>query len=225
MHSLLQISHGIDIMYSINIPFVKSIIMQIYEGEITDWNWVKRYGFATLENGNDVFVMTSQCLEVKKEGAENFRFNGRPVKDCCKGRVWFDLYEKIWLTLSPEHPNVAVNISFTNNGHLTRLIAAGEALPYSEAERKRLGLAGLVLPDRRAIVDIDGGIVDIDDELDRREGPSYASDSTDDEEDDGRRVREVQTPAKKPPPRTPAKPPAKRQAKSPHVGIPPSPDS
>ena len=119
---------------------------------------------------------------------------------------------------------MAVNISFSNNGYLTRLIAAGEPLPYSQEERKLLALAGLVLPGRRAIVDIDGGIVDIDDELDRREGPSYASDSTDDEEDNGRRVREVQTPAKKPP-RTPAKPPAKRQAKSPHVGIPPSPDS
>ena len=207
--------------------------MQIYEGEITDWNWIRDYGIATITSGpltgNDVFIMASNCLEVKKEGAKNFRFNGRrPVKDCCKGRVWFDLYEKIWFTLSPEHPNVAVNISFTNNGHLTRLAAAGEPLPYSEAERKRLGLAGLVLPDRRAIVDIDGGIVDIDDELDRRrEAPRYASDSTD-EEDDGRHVREVQTPAKKPP-RTPAKPPpktpAKRQAKSPHVGIPPSPNT
>ena len=201
--------------------------MQIYEGEITDWNWVKRYGFATLENGNDVFIMASNCLEVKQEGAENFQFNGRPVKDCCKGRVWFDLYEKIWFTLSPEHPNVAVNISFTHGGHLTRLIAAGEPLPYSQEERKLLTSAGLVLPGRRAIVDIDGGIVDIDDELDRREGPSYASDSTD-EEDNGRHVREVQTPAKKPP-RTPAKPPpktpAKKQAKSPHVGIPPSPNT
>ena len=197
--------------------------MQIYEGEITDWNWIKDYGIATITSGpltgNDVFIMASNCLEVKKEGAKNFRFNGRrPVKDCCKGRVWFDLYEKIWFTLSPEHPNVAVNISFTHGGHLTRLIAAGEPLPYSQEERKLLALAGLVLPDQQAIVDID-------DELDANQlhSPSYASDSTD-EEDDGRRVREVQTPAKKPP-RTPAKPPAKRQAKSPHVGIPPSPDS
>ena len=78
---------------------------------------------------------------------------------------------------------MAANISFTNNGHLTRLIAAGKPLPYSQEDRKRLGLAGLALPDRRAIVDIDGGIVDIDDELDRREAPRYASDSTDDEED------------------------------------------
>ena len=198
--------------------------MQIYEGEITDWNWIKDYGIATITSGpltgNDVFIMASNCLEVKKEGAKNFRFNGRrPVKDCCKGRVWFDLYEKIWFTLSPEHPNVAVNISFTHGGHLTRLIAAGEPLPYSQEERKLLALAGLVLPDQQAIVDID-------DELDANQlhSPSYASDSTDDEEDDGRRVREVQTPAKKPP-RTPAKPPAKQQSKSPHVGIPPSPDS
>ena len=159
--------------------------LQIYEGEITDWNWIRDYGIAKITSGpltgNDVFVMASNCLEVKQEGAKGFEFDGRPVEDCCKGRVWFDLYEKIWFTLSPEHPNVAVNISFTNNGHLTRLIAAGEPLPYSQAERKLLALAGLVLPDRQAIVDIDGGIVDIDDELDRRrEGPSYASDSTDD---------------------------------------------
>ena len=202
--------------------------MQIYEGEITDWNWIRDYGIAKITSGpltgNDVFVMASNCLEVKQEGAKNFHFEGRPVEDCCKGRVWFDLYEKIWFTLSPEHPNVAVNISFTNDGHLTRLIAAGKPLPYSQEERKRLGLAGLVLPDRRAIVDTQA-IVDIDDELDNQlRSPSYVSDSTD-EEDDGRHVRGVQTPAKKPPPRTPAKPPAKRQAKSPHVGIPPSPDS
>ena len=210
--------------------------MQVYEGEITDWNWIRDYGIAKITSGpltgNDVFIMASNCLEVKQEGAKGFEFDGRPVEDCCKGRVWFDLYEKIWFTLSPEHPNVAVNISFTHGGHLTRLIAAGEALPYSEAERKRLGLAGLVLPGRRAIVDTQA-IVDIDDELDANQlhSPSYASDSTD-EEDNGRRVREVQTPAKKPAtslPHTPAKPPpktpAKRQAKSPHVGIPPSPDS
>ena len=154
--------------------------MQIYEGEITDWNWIRDYGIATITSGpltgNDVFIMAQNCLEVKQEGAKNFRFNGRPVKDCCKGRVWFDLYEKIWFTLSPEHPNVAVNISFTNGGYMTRLIATGRSLPYSQAERKLLALAGLVLTDRQAIVDIDGGIVDIDDELDwRREAPRYAS--------------------------------------------------
>ena len=193
--------------------------MQIYEGEITDWNWVKRYGIATLENGNDVFIMASNCLEVKQEGAKGFEFDGRPVENCCKGRVWFDLFETIYFTMDKDNPNVAVNISFTHGGHLTRLIAAGQSLPYSQAERKLLTSAGLVLPDRQAIVDID-------DELDANQlhSPSYASDSTD-EEDNGRRVREVQTPAKKPPSRTPAKPPAKRQSKSPHVGIPPSPDS
>ena len=203
--------------------------MQIYEGEITDWNWIFDYGIATITSGplagNDVFIMASNCLEVKKEGAKNFHFDGRSVKDCCKGRVWFDLYEKIWFTLSPEHPNVAVNISFTNNGHLTRLIAAGEPLPYSQAERKLLALAGLVLPDQQAIVDTQA-IVDIDDELDANQlrSPNYASDSTD-EEDNGRRVREVQTPAKKSH-RTPAKPPpAVKKSSSPHVGIPPSPNT
>ena len=208
-------------MYSINIPFIKYNIMQIYEGEITDWNWIRDYGIAKITSGpltgNDVFLMASNCVEVKQEGAKGFEFEGRPVEDCCKGRVWFDLYEKIWFTLSPEHPNVAVNISFTHGGHLTRLIAAGEPLPYSQEERKLLALAGLVLPDRQAIVDID-------DELDANQlhSPSYASDSTD-EEDNGRRVREVQTPAKKPP-RTPAKPPpAVKKSSSPHVRIPPSP--
>lgn len=73
------------------------------------------------------------------------------------------------------------------------------------------------------IVVLELQLCNVDDELDRRrEGPSYASDSTD-EEDNGQHVREVQTPAKKPPPRTPAKPPAKQQSKSPHVRIPPSP--
>ena len=199
--------------------------MQVYEGEITDWNWIRDYGIAKITSGpltgNDVFVMASNCLEVKQEGAKGFEFDGRPVEDCCKGRVWIDLFETIYFTMDKDNPNVAVNISFTNNGHLTRLIAAGEPLPYSEAERKLLTSAGLVLPDRQAIVDID-------DELDANQlhSPSYASDSID-EDDDGRHVKEVQTPKK--PPRTPAKPPpktpAKRQAKSPHVGIPPSPNT
>ena len=204
--------------------------MQIYEGEITDWNWIRDYGIAKITSGpltgNDVFIMASNCLEVKQEGAKGFEFDGRPVEDCCKGLVWFDLYEKIWFTLSPEHPNVAVNISFTNDGHLTRLMAAGKPLPYSQAERKRLALAGLVLPDRRAIVDTQA-IVDIDDELDANQlhSPSYASDSTDEEEDNARHVREVQTPAKKSH-RTPAKPPpAVMKSFSPHVGIPPSPNT
>ena len=49
-------------MYSINIPFfIKYIIMQVYEGEITDWNWIGDYGIATITSGpltgNDVFIM------------------------------------------------------------------------------------------------------------------------------------------------------------------------
>ena len=205
------------------------IYEDIYEGEVQSWNWIKDYGIATITSGplpgNDVFIMASNCLEVKQEGAKNFEFDGRPVEHCCKGRVWFDLFETIYFTMEKDNPNVAVNISFTNDGHLTRLMAAGKPLPYSQAERKLLTLAGLVLPDRRAIVDTQA-IVDIDDELDANQlhSPSYASDSTDDEEDNGRRVTEVQTPAKKSH-RTPAKPPAKKQSKSPHVGIPPSPYS
>lgn len=166
-----------------------------------------------------------QSMLVKQEGAKGFEFDGRPVEDCCRGRVWFDLFETIYFTMDKDNRNVAVNLSFTNNGHLTRLIAAGKPLPYSQEERKLLTSAGLVLPDRRAIVDTQA-IVDIDDELDANQlhSPSYASDSTD-EEDNGRRVREVQTPAKKPP-RTPAKPPpAVKKSSSPHVGIPPSPCS
>ena len=206
--------------------------MQVYQAEITDWNWIRDYGIAKITSGpltgNDVFIMASNCSEVKQEGAKNFHFEGRPVKDCCKGRVWLDLFETIYFTMEKDNPNVAVNISFTNNGHLTRLVATGSKLPYSQEERKLLALAGLVLPDRRAIVGTQA-IVDIDDELDANQlhSPSYASDSTDDEEDNGRRLREVQTP-KKPAnssPHTPAKPPAKRQSKSPHVGIPPSPNS
>ena len=131
--------------------------------------------------------------------------------------------------MEKDNPNVAVSVSYTHGGHLTRLIAAGEPLPYTQAERKLLAVAGLVLPDRQAIVDTQA-IVDIDDELDANQlrSPNYALDSTDEEEDNGRRVREVQTPAKKShrtPAKPPAKTPAKRQAKSPHVGIPPSPNT
>ena len=84
--------------------------MQIYEGEITDWNWIRDYGIATITSGpltgNDVFIMASNCLEVKQEGAKGFEFDGRPVKDCCKGRVWFDLFETIYFTMEKDNPNV-----------------------------------------------------------------------------------------------------------------------
>ena len=76
-------------------------------------------------------------------------------------------------------------------------------------------------------------IVDIDEEIDanHNQRSSYASDSTDDEDavKAGLRVREVQTPAKKSVTnKTPAKKNKwviKKKQPSPHVKIPPSPDS
>ena len=73
-------------------------------------------------------------------------------------------------------------------------------------------------------------LVDIDEEIDanQKQRETYASDSTDDEDDGKPRVREVRTPMK--PHDNNNKTPVKKKwviqkkpAQSPHVGIPPSP--
>ena len=75
-------------------------------------------------------------------------------------------------------------------------------------------------------------IVDIDEEIDanQKQRSSYASDSTDDEDVHNMRVREVYTPVKKlhnNKNKTPVKNKwlSKKKQPSPHVKVPPSPDS
>ena len=60
----------------------------------------------------------------------------------------------------------------------------------------------------------------------KKQRETYASDSTDDEDDGKPRVREVYTPVKKSHNETPVKWVIKEKpAQSPHVGIPPSPNT
>ena len=113
-----------------------------------------------------------------------------------KGRVWYDLWEYVYFTRDPNHPNQAFNVTH-------------------------------VRPTQSS------AIVDIDEEIDanQKQRETYASDSTDDEDvqTPGLRVKEVQTPAKKSHAnKTPAKKKKwviKKKQPSPHVKIPPSPDS
>eukprot|EP00944_MAST-04C_sp_MAST-4C-sp1_P005952 g5952.t1 len=136
------------------------------------------------------FVHHSRC-QIKNYGAVGFGKDGELTIGT--GRVWYDLWEYVYFTRDPNHPNQAFNVTH-------------------------------VRPTRTS------AIVDIDEEIDanQKQRSSYASDSTDDEDVHNMRVKEVQTPAKKSHAnnKTPAKwVIQKKPAQSPHVGIPPSPDS
>ena len=163
--------------------------------------------------GNQLLLLEAHCLEVKPYPAQGFGKDGKLAIG--KNTVWLDLWERVWYTTSPEHPNIALNVSFLNGGQRTREAAATK--PKAAVE-----------------------LVDIDEEIDRERGGGYAS-STDSE--DGvnatpvkprRRVRVPPSPGDVLTPlRTPVrargsdtddedvkKPPKS----SPHVGIPPSPN-
>ena len=163
--------------------------------------------------GNQLLLLEAHCLEVKPYPAQGFGKDGKLAIG--KNTVWLDLWERVWYTTSPEHPNIALNVSFLNGGQRTREAAATK--PKAAVE-----------------------LVDIDEEIDRERGGGYAS-STDSE--DGvnatpvkprRRVRVPPSPGDVLTPlRTPVrargsdtddedvkKPPKS----SPHVKIPPSPN-
>ena len=133
------------------------------------------------------FVHHSRC-QIKDYHAVGFE---SPIG---KGRVWYDLWEYVYFTRDPNHPNQAFNVTH-------------------------------VRPTRTST------IVDIDEEIDanQKQRETYASDSTDDEDDGKPQVREVYTPVKKSHTnnnKTPAKwVIQKNPAQSPHVGIPPSPNT
>ena len=134
-----------------------------------------------------LFVHHSRC-QIKNYHAVGFE---SPIG---KGRVWYDLWEYVYFTRDPNHPNQAFNVTH-------------------------------VRPTQTS------AIVDIDEEIDanQKQRETYASDSTDDEDDGKPRVREVRTPMK---PhdnknKTPVKNKwlSKKKQPSPHVKGPPSPDS
>ena len=138
------------------------------------------------------FVHSSRCQK-KNYHAVGFGKDGELTIG--KGRVWYDLWEYVYFTRDPNHPNQAFNVTH-------------------------------VRPTQTS------AIVDIDEEIDanQKQRETYASDSTDDEDDGKPRVREVRTPMK--PHGNKNKTPVKKKwviqkkpAQSPHVGIPPSPDS
>ena len=134
------------------------------------------------------FVHHSRC-QIKDYHAVGFE---SPIG---KGRVWYDLWEYVYFTRDPNHPNQAFNVTH-------------------------------VRPTQTS------AIVDIDEEIDanQKQRETYASDSTDDEDVHSMRVKEVQTPAKKSHDdnnKTPVKKWVikKKPAQSPHVKIPPSPNT
>lgn len=107
--------------------------IEIYSGEITDWNWTRDYGIAKILSGpmegNDVFVHYANVKYKAKdeegnlvvlngkqvygrEAAQGFEFNGDPV-EIRKNMIWFDLYEKIYFTLDDKAKNIAFNVTFT----------------------------------------------------------------------------------------------------------------
>ena len=147
--------------------------VRILRGKLSEDTMVKQW-----------FVHHSRC-QIKNYHAVGFE---SPIG---KGRVWYDLWEYVYFTRDPNHPNQAFNVTH-------------------------------VRPTQTS------AIVDIDEEIDanQKQRETYASDSTDDEDDGKPRVREVYTPVKKSHNKTPAKwVIQKKPAQSPHVKIPPSPNT
>ena len=89
--------------------------------------------------GNQLLLLEAHCLEVKPYPAQGFGRDGTVAIG--KNTVWFELFERVWYTTSREHPNIALNVSWSNGGQRTREATA----PAVE-------------------------LVDIDDEIDREQG-------------------------------------------------------
>ena len=94
--------------------------------------------------GNQLLLLEAHCLEVKPYPAQGFGRDGTVAIG--KNTVWFELFERVWYTTSHEHPNIALNVSWSNGGQRTRAATA----PAVE-------------------------LVDIDDEIERERGFGYAS--------------------------------------------------
>ena len=162
-----------------------------------DWNWALGYGIGKdVETGKDVFVHHSFLEEsVKERGA-------------CTGFSWInDKGEKISGPI----------------GENTKWLERRDRIYYTtKPEYPNVAFNCQLYPHTK--------VVDIDEEIDanQKQRSSYSSDSTDDEDVHSMRVKEVQTPAKKSHAnnKTPVKKwVIKKKQPSPHVKIPPSPDS
>eukprot|EP00944_MAST-04C_sp_MAST-4C-sp1_P007839 g7839.t1 len=161
-----------------------------------DWNWALGYGIGKdVETGKDVFVHHSFLEESVIK------------RGACTGFSWINENgEKIsgpigenrkWLERRDR-------IYYTTKPEYPNVAFNCQLYPHTN-------------------------VVDIDEEIDEKQRSSFASDSTDDEDVHSMRVREVRTPIK---PhdnkkKTPVKNKwlSKKKQSSPHVRIPPSPDS
>jgi hypothetical protein len=167
-----------------------------------DWNWALGYGIGKdVETGKDVFVQHENC-------SESIKFN------------------------SDGTPRVATGYEFTDGVGTLHSGPIGENTKWLERRDRIYYTTKPEYPNIAFNVSIypHTNVVDIDEEIDEKQRSSFASDSTDDEDDGKPRVREVRTPMK--PHDNKNKTPVKKKwviqkkpAQSPHVGIPPSPDS
>jgi hypothetical protein len=180
-------------------------------GLMLPWNWNNKYGIVQVQPrprpGDQITCKPPDKRSFYNPNAKELlvhHVNCEPKahgalgfgdETICAGEVWFEPLERIYFCRDSRQPGIAFNVTM---------------YPHTNA------------------------IVDMDEELDQfqKQRSSYVSDSTDDEDvqTPGLQVREVQTPAKK---SVTNKTPAKKKKKwvikkkqpSPHVKIPPSPDS
>ncbi len=169
-----------------------------------DWNWALGYGIGKdVETGKDVFVHHENC-------SESIKTNSDGTPRLAIGYSWTDGVGKV-------HSGPI--------GENTKWLERRDRIYYTtKPEYPNVAFNCQLYPHTN--------VVDIDEEIDEKQRSSFASDSTDDEDvqTPGLRVKEVQTPAKKSVTnKTPAKKNKwviqKKPATSPHVKIPPSPDS
>ena len=168
-----------------------------------DWNWALGYGIGKdVETGKDVFVHHENC-------SESIKFNSDGTPRVAIGYSWTDGVGKV-------HSGPI--------GENTKWLERRDRIYYTtKPEYPNVAFNCQLYPHTN--------VVDIDEEIDSlvHQRDNYASDSTDDEDDGKPRVREVRTPMK---PhdnnnKTPVKKKwvMKKKQSSPHVRIPPSPDS
>ena len=162
--------------------------MQVYEAEIVTWRWamLESYGIARIKNSKqEAFIISDNCLELKKSHPRGFvdEFGKEIIIYPPElGIVWFDPFETIYFTLNPDQPNIAQNISFYNNGELTRKAAAGVAVPKPFYMQR---LNKMVKGFQEQEKETKKQLVDLDDELEDEQVQRYHNyaGSTDSEEE------------------------------------------
>ena len=176
----------------------------VHEAIMEDWNWALGYGIAKdVANGKDIFVHRENCVEACK-------FNSDGTARVATGFEWVDGVGEV-------HSGPI--------GEGTIWLQRRDKIYYTtDPEYPNIAFNVSIYPHTNTIVDID-------EELDaQQQRSSYASDSTDDDDVHSMQVREVHTPVKKSHAnnnKTPVKKKwvIKKKQPSPHVRLPPSPDS